>query len=46
MVPVSAAAAVVAAAVRITHVKPLLEIYMLHKTWFTKDEEVSGTPLY
>ena len=30
-------------AVDITHVKPLSKNYMLHKTWFTKDEEVSGT---
>jgi hypothetical protein len=30
-------------AVHITHVKPLSKIYMLHNTWFTTDEEVSGT---
>lgn len=34
------------AAVHITHAKPLSKIYMFHKTWFTNDEEVSGTPLY
>jgi hypothetical protein len=26
-----------------THVKPLSKIYMLHKTWFKKDETVSDT---
>jgi hypothetical protein len=34
---------VAATAVDITHVKPWSKIYMLHKTWFTKDEELSGT---
>jgi len=37
---------VAAAAVHITHVKPLSKIHMFHKAWFTKDEEVGGTPLY
>lgn len=44
VIPVTAAAA--AAAAHITHVKPLSKIYMFHKTWFTKDEEVGGKPLY
>lgn len=30
-------------AVDITNVKPLSKIYLLHKTWFTKVEEISGT---